>query len=197
MITEREKSAGKPTNSEAQLPNGKAMTKEDVIRMAREAGAKPSRDPELWDIWNIRDTDLERFAALVAAHEREKVAKWMVERGYATGHGDTVEDLLTEIDWQAAEPKQELMIDCPRCGHCCPQHNQEFVKDKLDFWALFDENQRLRAELKFNTTPPQQWVGLTDNEVKSLPSWWPSYEDAPALIQLVKDVEAKLKDKNT
>jgi len=19
-----------------------------------------------------------------------------------------------------AQPKQELMIDCPRCGHCCP-----------------------------------------------------------------------------
>ncbi len=31
---------------------------------------------------------------------------------------------------------------------------QEPVKDRLDFWALFDENQRLRAELKFNTTPP-------------------------------------------
>jgi len=43
----------------------------------------------------------------------------------------------------------------------------------------------------------QQWVGLTDEEIKSLPSWWPSYEDAPALVQLVKDVEVKLKEKNT
>jgi hypothetical protein len=40
------------------------------------------------------------------------------------------------------------------------------------------------------------WVGLTNDEIKSLPSWWPSYEDAPALIQLVKDVEAKLREKN-
>jgi len=40
------------------------------------------------------------------------------------------------------------------------------------------------------------WAGLTDNEVKSLPSWWPSYEDAPALVKLVKDVEAKLREKN-
>jgi hypothetical protein len=40
------------------------------------------------------------------------------------------------------------------------------------------------------------WVGLTDEEIKSLPSWWPSYEDAPALIELVKDVEAKLREKN-
>ena len=43
---------------------------------------------------------------------------------------------------------------------------------------------------------PRQWVGLTDEEIKSLPSWWPSYEDAPALIQLVKDIEAKLREKN-
>ena len=31
--------------------------------------------------------------------------------------------------------------------------------------ALIDENQRLRAELKFNTTPPQRtWQGLTDEQ---------------------------------
>jgi len=42
----------------------------------------------------------------------------------------------------------------------------------------------------------REWVGLTDEEIKSLQSWWPSYEDAPALVQLVKDVEAKLKEKN-
>jgi uncharacterized protein YndB with AHSA1/START domain len=46
--------------------------------------------------------------------------------------------------------------------------------------------------------PPQRiWVGLTDEEIKALPSWWPSYEDAPALIALVRDVEAKLRLKNT
>jgi hypothetical protein len=109
-------------------------------------------------------------------------------------------DVVAALSERLAKPKTPdvtpevtpYVIDCPRCGHCCPQPNQE-----PDFWDLFDETQRLRAELKFNTTPPQQWVGLTDEEIKSLPSWWPSYEDAPALIQLVKDVEAKLKEKNT
>jgi hypothetical protein len=48
------------------------MKIEDVIRMALESGAKPSSNPDKWDIWEIRDTDLERFAALVAAYEREK-----------------------------------------------------------------------------------------------------------------------------
>jgi hypothetical protein len=27
----------------------------------------------------------------------------MIEKGYATGHGDTVEDLLKELEWQIAE----------------------------------------------------------------------------------------------
>ena len=75
------------------------MTKDEIIRMAREAN--------LPSCHLTHPKALERFAKLVAAHEREKVAKWMVERGYATGHGDTVEDLLTEIDWQAAEREQE------------------------------------------------------------------------------------------
>ena len=56
------------------------MTRDDIIRMAREAGAKPSHNPELWDIWNIRDTDLERFAKLVAENEREECAKFCDEQ---------------------------------------------------------------------------------------------------------------------
>lgn len=44
------------------------MTREDILRMAVEAGARDCANPDKWDIWEIRDTDLERFAALVAAH---------------------------------------------------------------------------------------------------------------------------------
>jgi hypothetical protein len=51
------------------------VTREDIIRVAREAGANLSYNPDKWDIWEIRDTDLERFAAFVAAHEREECAK--------------------------------------------------------------------------------------------------------------------------
>ena len=32
--------------------------------------------------------------------EREKVAQWMTRQGYATGHGDNIEDLLKELEWQ-------------------------------------------------------------------------------------------------
>jgi hypothetical protein len=75
------------------------MTRDDIIRMAQEAG--------LWMTSDERIAAVERFAALVAAAEREKVAAWMLARSYATGHGDTVEDLLDEAEWQVAERERE------------------------------------------------------------------------------------------
>lgn len=82
------------------------LNKDDVIRMAREAGiSKP------WDQEPVKWETLERFANLVAAAEREKVAQWMMQRGYATGHGDTIEDLLAELDWQIAENWNRAMIN--------------------------------------------------------------------------------------
>jgi hypothetical protein len=95
------------------------IDREDIIRMAKEA-----RMPYFYGTWEIANLDgLERFAALVAAHEREKVAKWMVERSYATGHGDTVEDLLKELEWQVAEQEREMCASVaesyePTCDTC-------------------------------------------------------------------------------
>lgn len=37
----------------------------------------------------------------VTADERHQVALWMIEHGYATGHGDTVADMLGELEHQA------------------------------------------------------------------------------------------------
>lgn len=34
---------------------------------------------------------------------RQRVAMWMAIRGYATGHGDTIEALLAELEAQAKE----------------------------------------------------------------------------------------------
>ena len=31
---------------------------------------------------------------------RSVLADWMIERGYATGHGDTIEDMLGELEAQ-------------------------------------------------------------------------------------------------
>ncbi len=35
--------------------------------------------------------------------DKEKLAQWMIERGYTTGHGDTIENLLQELHWQINE----------------------------------------------------------------------------------------------
>jgi predicted TIM-barrel fold metal-dependent hydrolase len=76
------------------------MTRDDIIRLAREAGFI---DWSLHGRLESKEEALERFAALVAAAEREKVAAWMIERDYATGHGDTIEGLLKALEWQAKE----------------------------------------------------------------------------------------------
>ena len=81
------------------------MTREDIIRMAREAGCGGIDNFEV----------IERFAALVAAAEREKVAAWMIQRSYATGHGDTTEDLLVELEWQVRESEREA------CAKVCEE----------------------------------------------------------------------------
>ena len=75
------------------------MNREEIIRMAREAGFQFPNDYDLTEPTNR----LERFADLVAAAERNKLADWMIERGYATGHGDSTEGLLKELEWQIEE----------------------------------------------------------------------------------------------
>ena len=49
------------------------------------------------------DEFLVALATKAAEVEREKVAKWMIQQGYATGHGDTTEGLLAELEWQVKE----------------------------------------------------------------------------------------------
>ena len=39
--------------------------------------------------------------------DKEKLAQWMMQQSYATGHGDTIEDLLQELDWQIREQERE------------------------------------------------------------------------------------------
>ena len=77
------------------------MDREEIIRTARGAGFKV--DWQHADVAEIKAKRYEYFAALVADAEREKLAAWMMSQGYATGHGDTVEDLLKELEWQIEE----------------------------------------------------------------------------------------------
>ena len=81
--------------------------KENIIRMVREIADKDKVDPVHNDMVTLTVDELGRLLAA----EREKVAQWMMRRGYATGHGDTIEDLLAELDWQIAENWNRAMIN--------------------------------------------------------------------------------------
>ncbi len=77
------------------------MTRDDITRIAREAGFVG---------FDGDNGSLRRFAALVAAAERNKLAAWMQAQGYATGHGDTTEDLLEELEREIGFDKAELWL---------------------------------------------------------------------------------------
>jgi hypothetical protein len=104
-----------------------AMNREDIIKMAREAGFEWNGETLAFDgIWC--DEEVELFAALVAAAERNKVAQWMMAQGYATGHGDTTEDLLEELDWQITESWSKVVVasveaEREACAKVCEDKN--------------------------------------------------------------------------
>ena len=102
------------------------MDREEIIRMAREAAFSEPTHPFI--TWGASDEQLERFATLVAATERNKLAAWMMSQGYATGHGDSIEKLLEELEWQIEE---RIRNEREACAKVCDQMfhdwcNQEF-----------------------------------------------------------------------
>jgi len=82
---DREESAGKPSNRESKLPIGKTMTHQDIINMAVEVGATGCATPDKWGFFVISYTSLERFARLVAAHEREECVAIVLDNSDAEG----------------------------------------------------------------------------------------------------------------
>lgn len=66
---------------------------------------------------DMTDREELEFAAAVAAAEREKLAHWMRSMGYATGRGDTIEDLLDHIGTQIAEGLEaEVLMEREACA---------------------------------------------------------------------------------
>ena len=59
----------------------------------------------------------------------------------------------------------------------------------------FDKAMLIEA-IKAKLRPEREWQGLTDEEIKMLPQWYPSHETAAAL-PLIRAVEAKPKERNT
>jgi len=101
------------------------LSRDDIIRMAREAGIRLPDSP-----FPARGSftlpELLGLAALVAAAEREKLAHWMRSLGYATGHGDTIEDLLDHLGTQIAGGLEaETMAERQRCAMIARQFDRD------------------------------------------------------------------------
>lgn len=76
---------------------------------------------------------VEAAKVVAAAAEREKVAQWMMQKGYATGHGETTEDLLAELDWQIAESWTKSLVKGVEGEReaCAKLMDEMAAKDKL------------------------------------------------------------------
>lgn len=100
------------------------MDREEIIRMAREAGFRDTTTPVV--ALGVSWEQVQRFAALIAAAERENLAAWMMRQGYATGHGDSTEGLLKELEWQIAEREREA------CAKVCDDMDHNGVMIAAD-----------------------------------------------------------------
>ena len=89
------------------------MTQDEIIEMARQASFTENSGFKRCFVCN--PLSLEYFAKLVAEKEREVVANWIMDRGFATGHGDSIVDLLDQLEWQIAEKEREA------CAKICDE----------------------------------------------------------------------------
>jgi hypothetical protein len=84
-----------------------------TIDMAREAGAHPSHNPDLWDIWEVSNEALNRLVALVRADEREEFQRW--------------------FDAVTAQHKQLILAEREACAKVCeslPMQQEIDVRDE-------------------------------------------------------------------
>jgi len=88
------------------------VTKDDIIRMAREAGFAMENSAAI--------QAAEHFYALAIAAERNKLAAWMRDYGYATGHGDTMEQLCDALGTEIVDSiEAEVAAEREACAKVC------------------------------------------------------------------------------
>ena len=96
--------------------------KPEALRLAEQledpVNAKLYLAPYVADELRRLYAENERLKVELAA-QREKLAHWMRNLGYATGHGDTIEDLLDHLGTQIAEG---LLMERAACADICDQH---------------------------------------------------------------------------
>ena len=100
------------------------MNREEVINLAEEALSIRMEDK----VWTMSTTHLEHFANAIANNQRAKLALWMMSQGYSTGHGDSIEKLLEELEWQIEESVRNEREACAKMCDVLAVH-PEYASD--------------------------------------------------------------------
>ena len=100
------------------------MTRDDIIRMAQEAGGRQAKSHELYDYLLMSTDALERFfhaaAAAGAAAEREILANWMRQHGFSTGQAYTTDSLLDRLGTEMVENVDAAVLaEREACAKVC------------------------------------------------------------------------------
>ena len=115
------------------------MNREDIIQMARQAGGLPDR--------MVFIGAYERFAALVAAAERNKLAAWMIQFGFATGHGDTMGEMVDALGSEVVDRIEfEIDVAVNAEREACADKTGEFARK---WWSIHcDSNKHMETTRK-------------------------------------------------
>jgi hypothetical protein len=104
----------------------------ELLRRWRNVGSDPEVQINTRNLYAELADELEAALALAGEPPTHKdvLAKWMIEHGFATGHGDTVAGLLKELSWQ--------VIELQKKSHKTPA---EWVRVGLEAAALVAEDE--------------------------------------------------------
>ena len=137
--------------------------------------------------------------AIAEAEKQEPVA-WMWKDGTLTSDPDFADGTWTPLfaaPVHASDMFEKHVHESDKDRHKSydpMERNVDYERGFIDGRA---DQMKSSVDRAVNRMAQREWVGLTDEEIKVLSSWWPSYEQMPALMTLARDIENSLKEKNT
>jgi len=101
------------------------------------------------------------------------------------------------VAWQGVHDHTDLYYRKPPQADVRPLYTNPPAQPSPVLQQAYSTSAAYTVGFKDGQATQRQWVGLTDEEIRSLNNWWPSYNDKRSLMVLIRDAEAKLKEKNT
>jgi hypothetical protein len=162
------------------------MTKDEALRLALEAwesGEKVQNGRLVWIEYDSELVDKAITAIKAALEAKDEPVAWMRTSG--TGSPVVTEELLAEMPEMRWNFQQPLYTTPPQRKPLTVKQPEVRTGNCLRVGVCASEGHKI---------PPQRtWVGLTDEETNLL---WENTDNTDSW-ELIKKVEAKLKEKNT